>query len=147
MSCAQASTSMVIQSAIGERVGEETLRAESAARGHPPGYDPVNGTSDDDVVTMLNDHGVANGGLHPAAGVADLETQLAKSKFVMLGLGNPGHWVICDGVKTNPDGSKSLLVRDPGMATDEGCRELSGAELQNRFSDPNANAVIIPINK
>lgn len=138
MSCAQATTSMLIGELTGTPVSEEQLRKESAARGAPPGFDPINGTSDSDIPTMLNDHGVSNNGVKYNAGMADIEAGLAANKPVQLGLVNPGHWVIVDGVRTNPDGSKTLLVRDPAFSGREGCREIDAAEFQNRFADPAA---------
>lgn len=135
MSCAQASSSMVIQDVTGSRISEEQLRLESTMRGSPPGYDPINGTLDPDIVAGLNSHGVANNGLQYNPSVADIEQGLAGGKPVQLGMNNPGHWVVVDGVKTNPDGTKSLLVRDPGYPGSKGCREIGPAELQNRLTN------------
>jgi uncharacterized Zn-binding protein involved in type VI secretion len=140
MSCAQATTSMIIEDLSGKHVSEEQLRKESAARGAPPGYDPINGTSDSDVPTMLNDHGINNSGVKYNAGMGDVEAGLANGKPVQLGLVNPGHWVVVDGVRTNPDGSKTLLVRDPAFPGRGGCREIDATEFQNRFADPAAQA-------
>ena len=142
MSCAQASTSMAIQSMTGERVSEAQLRSESFARGHPPGYHPINGTMDPDIPTMLNGHGVANNGLQSNPTVGQIQSATAGGNPVMLGINNPGHWVICDGVRTNPDGTQSLLLRDPGPAGAAGCREMQvgGAEWNNRMG---AGAVMV----
>jgi uncharacterized Zn-binding protein involved in type VI secretion len=142
MSCAQASTSMIIRDMTGNNVSEATLRTESAARGHPPGYHPVNGTMDGDIPTMLNDHGVANNGLSSNPTVADIQNATAGGNPVMLGINNPGHWVVCDGVRTNPDGTQTLLLRDPGPAGAAGCREMQvgGAEWNNRMG---AGAVMV----
>jgi len=140
MSCAQATTSMIIQDQTGQRVSEQTLRNESAGRGHPPGYDPINGTMDADIPTMLNDHGVANNGLHANPSIQDIQDATAGGNPVMLGVNGPGHWVICDGVRTNPDGSQTLLLRDPGGPG--GCREMDvgGDEWNNRMG---AGAVMV----
>ena len=138
MSCAQATTSMIISDLGGRSVSEEDLRKESAARGSPPGYNAVNGTMDADIPTMLNDHGVPNSGVKYNAKPADIEAGLSGGKPVQLGLVNPGHWVIVDGVRTRPDGSKVWLVRDPAFSGRAGCREIDDTELQNRFTSPQA---------
>jgi uncharacterized Zn-binding protein involved in type VI secretion len=145
MSCAQATTSMIIRDRTGTEVSEETLRNESAARGHPPGYDPVNGTNDGDVVTMLNDHGVANNGLQYNPSVEDIRNATSGGRSAMIGLGNPGHWVIADGVRDNRDGSQSVLLRDPGIPGRGGCREINtnSAEWNNRVAAAGANPVMI----
>lgn len=138
MSCAQATTSMIIGDLGGQSVSEEDLRKESAARGSPPGYNAVNGTMDADIPRMLNDHGVPNSGVEYNAKPADIEAGLSGGKPVQLGLVNPGHWVIVDGVRTRPDGSKVWLVRDPAFSGRSGCREIDDTELQNRFTSPQA---------
>jgi hypothetical protein len=93
---------------------------------------------DSDIPTMLNDHGIANSGVKYDAGIADIENGLANGKPVQLGLVNPGHWVIVDGIRTDSNGSKTLLVRDPAFSGRDGCREIDSAELQNRFTSTQA---------
>ena len=137
MSCTQASVSMLIESLTGERVSEEDLRIESSARG-VAGYDKKNGTRYSDNAAALSKYGLKTNGPVFSTTIADVEAALSHKKPILIALRNPGHMVVCDGVKTYSDGTKSLLIRDPGMSTDEGCRELKDSELQARFFDPSA---------
>jgi hypothetical protein len=131
---------MVIDEVTGKFIDEKTLRDESAARGHPPGYDPINGTYDADIPTMLNDHGVPNNGVKYDPTMAEIENGLKGGKPVIIGLAFRGHWTVVDGVRTNEDGSKTLLIRDPGYSGSGGCREVDAAELEDRLLGPAARA-------
>ncbi len=134
MSCLQASTSMAIRDMSGQEVSEARLRAESFARGSPPGYHPINGTMISDATTMLSDHGVPNNGWQANANAAAIQNATSGGNPVIMFLGNPGHAVIADGVRNNPDGTQSVLLRDPGLPGAAGCREMvvGGTEWNNR---------------
>ena len=69
----------------------------------------------------------------------DLETETNSSGPVLIGFKNPGHRVMLDGVRTNPDGSKTYLVRDPDAAT-----VARLAELQREFPDTEIKALACP---
>ena len=136
---------MIIESQTGERVSEEQLRNESAARGHPPGYDPVNGTYNTDVNTMLSDHGVTAGDWNHDPTIDDYEAATADGRPAVINLDDPSHFVALDGVRREDDGSATLLVRDPGVPGRGGCREINtnSAEWASRGAD----AWLLPINE
>jgi hypothetical protein len=125
MSCAQATASMIIESRTGEHVEETQLRSESAGRGHPPGYDPVNGTHNTDLNTMLNDHGVSTGSWIENPSVDDYEAATADGRPAVLNVQDPTHFMVLDGVRREDDGSATMLVRDPAVRGRGGCREIN----------------------
>jgi hypothetical protein len=128
---------MIIQQMTGSDPGEVALRAEAAKAGW---FDPINGSDPWQIPSLLKDHSVVGAEAKNGMSLDDIETATATGKPVMVGLKNPGHRILVDGVRTNSDGSKTVLVRDPGYAGAAGCRELPVDEFLNRY---NAKAPVI----
>jgi len=143
MSCAQAATLMLLHDRTGKCVDEATLRRESEVRGHPPGYDKNNGTSVLDIPTMMAEHGspgakptLINGLSQSADQTAEqIQAETDKHSTIVL-LQNPGHFVVVDGFRTAPDGTRYMQIRDPALPGNQGCREIEvgGSDWNNRLN-------------
>jgi uncharacterized Zn-binding protein involved in type VI secretion len=133
MSCAEASSRMVIQSQTGVNVAERTLRDESHARCR---YDEFNGTNSRDVNVLLSDHGVAPG-VWQLASLAQISSATSTGNPAVLWLHTPAHFVVVDGVSHRDDGDY-LQLRDPGQPGQAGCRDIKvgGPEWASRVLDP-----------
>jgi RHS repeat-associated protein len=121
MSCGPAAARMVIQTRTGNDPGEAPLRA--ATQGQPGGYDPRKGTNMDQVGRTLGANGVPSATYRPGQSVTDLQNATANGDpaIVHVNLPNPtpggkpyGHFMVVDGVVNNPDGSRTVVGRDPG---------------------------------
>lgn len=130
MSCGMAASRMVIATQTGNNVPESDLQTQS--QNYPGAYDPVNGTNMGNLTPLLRANGVDNAS-EPQSGqtVGDLATATANGDPAIAHFNNPGHFVVVDGVRTNPDGSRTLQVRNPG---DTEASEVSEADFNNRFS-------------
>lgn len=134
MSCGIASSRMVIATCLGKDVPEGDLRTQS--QNYPGAYDPANGTGMGNLTELLRANGVANAS-EPKSGqtVTDLQNATAGGDPAIIHYNNPGgggHFVVVDGVRTNPDGSRTVLVRDP-WPPDQGVQqEMSEADFNNR---------------
>lgn len=137
MSCVLASSRMIIQQNTGEDPGETVLRDEGVADGW---YDPVNGSDPWQIPSLLEHHGVNGARAENGLTVDDLDRATSAGHPAMVGLKNPGHRIIVDGVQTNDDGSRKILVRDPGYSGDDGCREVPEQEFLKRYN-PNAPVI------
>jgi len=108
---------MVINDHTGQDPGEAALRQQSS--GMPNGYDPVNGTRMDNLEAVLHANGVPSATLRHSQSVGDLQAATACGNPAIVHVNNPdgsGHFMVCDGVTSNPDGSRAVRVRDPGGA-------------------------------
>lgn len=130
MSCGIASSRMVIATVTGNNIPESDLRTQS--QNYPGAYDPVNGTRMDNITSLLRANGVSNAS-DPKSGqtVGDLATATANGDPAVAHFNNPAHFVVVDGVRTNPDGSRTLQVRDPARSEST---EMSESDFNNRFS-------------
>lgn len=120
MSCAVASSRMVIQSHTGNDIPEAQLRTQSQALPNPPGgYHPINGTPHDATTALLRANGVPNASPIRPQTVGDLQANTATGAPAIAVINVPGgtHAVVVDGVTTNPDGSRTVHSRDPGTGT------------------------------
>ena len=129
MSCVLASSRMMIQQMTGEDPGEETLREEAEDAGW---YDSVNGSDPWKIPGLLKDHGVKGARAENNLTLDDIDAATSGGQPAMVGLKNPGHRIVVDGVRTNDDGTRTVLVRDPGYA--DGCREMSEADFLARYN-------------
>lgn len=137
MSCVLASSRMIIQQRTGADPGEAVLRDEASEDGW---YDAVNGSDPWQIPTLLENYGVDGARAENGLTVDDLDQATSGGQPAMVGLKNPGHRIIVDGVQTNDDGSRTILVRDPGYSGDDGCREVPEDEFLERY---NSNAPVI----
>jgi uncharacterized Zn-binding protein involved in type VI secretion len=134
MSCGPASVRMVIASETGQNIPEADLRQQS--QDYPGSFDPINGTNMSNLTQLLRANGVSNAS-DPQSGqtVDDLQRATADGHPAIAHHNNPGgggHFVVVDGVRTNPDGSRTVLVRDPGPPNRGTRREMSEADFNNR---------------
>jgi len=131
MSCVLASSRMIIKQLTGKDPGEKTLRDEAQKAGW---YDPKNGSNPWQIPSLLANHGVTGARAQKNMSLDDLATATSTGKPVMVGLRNPGHRIVVDGVKTNADGSKTVLIRDPAYDGSSGYREVPSADFQKRYN-------------
>jgi len=129
MSCVLASSRMIIEQMTGARIDEKTLRDEAQADGW---YDPLNGSDPWQIPGLLAAHGVDGAHAENNLSLDDIADATSGGQPVMVGLKDPGHRIVVDGVRTNPDGSRTVLVRDPGYA--DGCRTMSKADFLKRYN-------------
>lgn len=141
MSCVLASSRMMIQQQTGEDPGEEALRDQAENDGW---YSPVNGSNPWQIPGLLEDHGVDGAHAENGMSLDDIDKATRDGNPVMVGLQNPGHRIIVDGVRENEDGSRSVLVRDPAYSGTDGCREVPEDEFLERY---NSNAPVIRFDK
>jgi hypothetical protein len=107
---------MVIQTRTGNDPGEAPLRA--ATQGQPGGYDPVNGTRMDQVANTLTANGVPSATMRNNQSVTDLQNATASGDPTIVHVNNPaGHFMVVDGVTSNPDGSRTINGRDPATGS------------------------------
>ncbi len=135
MSCGIASTRMVVQSLTGRDVPESTLRTQSQS--YPGAYTDANGTRMDNLTSLLQANGVANAS-QPRSGQSydDLQRATAGGNPAIIHFNNPGgggHFMVLDGVRTNPDGTRTFIIRDPWCGGGPGGRrEMSEADMASR---------------
>jgi hypothetical protein len=127
MSCVLASSRMLIEQMTGVDPGEAALRDEAQKAGW---YEPTNGSNPAKIPSLLSAHGVKGARAEKGMSLADIESATNGGKPVMVGLRNPGHRIVVDGVRANKDGSKTVLVRDPAR----GCVEMSESEFKKRYN-------------
>ncbi len=132
MSCGMAATRMVIFTQTGWDVSEAALRQESQR--YPGAYDPVNGTRMDNLVRLLRANGVNASDYRGGQTLDNLAQDTARGDPAIAHFNNPGHFVVVDGVRTNADGSRTVLVRDPWPQGTGAQREMSEADFNSRFS-------------
>jgi len=137
MSCVLASSRMIIKQMTGNDPGEAALQQDAGKAGW---YDPVNGSDPWKIPSLLQSYGVAGATAQKGMSLADIQAATTDGKPVMVGLKNPGHRIVVDGVQNNADGSQTVLVRDPGYPGAGGCREVPANEFLERY---NANAPVI----
>lgn len=115
-SCAIASARMVIEQKTGKDHGEAPLRNQSSA--DPGGYVPGSGTSLSATEKLLHDNGVPEAQIKGNQSVSDLQAATAGGDPAIVAIihpdGSSGHAMVCDGVVDNPDGTRSVVLRDPG---------------------------------
>jgi uncharacterized Zn-binding protein involved in type VI secretion len=139
-SCVVASTRNMILAKTGVDVPESVLRDRLKVMMGNPNHDfEAKGINPAFASQLLAEYGIKNT-TKPAQTSADLETETSASGPVLIGFKNPGHRVMLDGVRTNPDGSKTYLVRDPDPAYGGARREMSQAEFDNKY---NSSAITI----
>ncbi|HET9959034.1 MAG TPA: RHS repeat-associated core domain-containing protein [Polyangiaceae bacterium] len=114
-SCAIASARMVIEQKTGKDHGEGTLRNQSSADSN--GYVPRRGTHLDNVERLLHNNGVPEAQMKGGQSISDLQAATASGDPAIVAIVHPdgsgGHAMVCDGVIDNPDGSRSIVLRDP----------------------------------
>lgn len=140
MSCAIASTRMIIASAAKKKMSEKELREQSQK--YPGKYDPINGTQMENTVELLKNNGVPDAKLVKLTTMNELSAATSCGNPTMLSFINPGgggHAMVLDGVRTNPDGTKTAIIRDPWCgggpsASDPkaGTIEMSEADMTKR---------------
>ena len=147
MSCAIATARMIIRSRTGEDIPEGQLRDESHAGGSPPGYDELNGTYCSGVNALLAAHGVNGGGIWSKASVGNMESALASGRPAALLLRDVNHFVVLDGIETQPDGTQALLIRDPALPAATGKRSIAigGDEWNRRVASPDGAGRVLNI--
>ncbi len=139
-SCAMASSRMVIDSQTGIDPGEATLRNQSSQM--PNGYNPQSGTVNTTVDDLLRQNGVPNAAEPRPLSVDDLATHTANGDPAIVSLNHydangdrvGGHAIVVDGVTTNPDGTRNILIRDPASG------QMSMPEdqfMNNYYNSPN----------
>ena len=131
MSCVLASSRMIIKQMTGVDPGEGDLRDEAQKAGW---YDPLQGSNPWQIPSLLANHGVKGARAQKNMSLDDLATATSTGKPVMVGLKNPGHRIVVDGVKTNADGKKTVLVRDPGYPSATGHREVPADDFAKRYN-------------
>ncbi len=131
MSCVLASSRMIIMQLTGKDPGEKKLRDKAEADGW---YDPVNGSDPWQIPSLMHDNGVPSARAENNLTIDDLATATSGGKPAMVGLKNPGHRIVVDGVETNPDGTRTVLVRDPGYSGSDGCRRVPEDEFLERYN-------------
>ncbi len=147
MSCGMGSSRMVIDTMTGRDIPEGDLQTQSSAMG-PHGYDPVNGTYLDTMDDLLRQNGVS-GAAEPrnldVDGLAD-HTKNGEPAIVQVdhydanGNRTGGHFVVVDSVTTNPDGSRTLNIRDPWPPGQGTSRQVPEDQFLNNYyndQDPN----------
>lgn len=130
MSCGQASSRMVIATMTGQDVPESQLRNES--QNYPNSYDPVNGTGMGNLTPVLRDHGVNASEPQSGQTVDDLQAATANGHPAIAHIAYPGgggHFVVIDGVRTNPDGTRTVIMRDPAPQGQGTQREMSESDF------------------
>jgi uncharacterized Zn-binding protein involved in type VI secretion len=128
MSCGPASVRMTIATVTGEVIPESTLRNET-------NYTLANGTNMSDLETALHNHGVPNARMQSGVSVADLQAATAGNHPAIIHYNNPGgggHFAVVDRVTTNPDGTRTLSVRDPWPPGGGTRRQMSEADFNAR---------------
>jgi len=133
MSCGIASVRMVLASE-GINIPEATLRAQS--QNFPGAYNPAEGTSMGNLSNLLRANGVSNAS-GPKSGqtVDTIRTATANGNPAIVHFNNPdggGHFVVVDGVRTNSDGSRTMMVRDPWPPNQGTRTEMSETDFNNR---------------
>ncbi len=139
-SCVVASTRNMILAKTGVDVPESVLRDRLKVIMGDPTHDfEAKGINPAFASRLLAEYGIKNT-TKPGLSSADLETETNASGPVLIGFKNPGHRVMLDGVRTNPDGTKTYLVRDPDPAFGGTRREMSQADFDNKH---NSSAIAI----
>jgi uncharacterized Zn-binding protein involved in type VI secretion len=110
MSCGLAVVRMVIFDKTGKVVPEKQLAEES--QNFPGAYDPENGTRQDNMEALLKLHGV-DSELAEGASADDVENATANGDPAVVHQEDPAHFVVVDEVRTNEDGSRTVVGRDP----------------------------------
>ncbi|NUP12112.1 MAG: hypothetical protein HOW73_39200 [Polyangiaceae bacterium] len=118
-SCAIASCRMVIETKTGRDLGEAALRKQSSEM--MLGYHPMRGTGMASLGELLRQNGVKDAAGRRAMTVDELAaaTKTGDPAIVCLdhldaeGIDRAWHAVVVDGVITNADGTRSVLIRDP----------------------------------
>ena len=131
MSCVLASSRMIIEQLTGKDPGEKKLRDKAQEDGW---YDPVNGSDPWQIPSLMHANGVPSARAENNLTIDDLATATSGGKPAMVGLKNPGHRIIVDGVETNPDGTRTVLVRDPGYSGSDGCRRVPEDKFLERYN-------------
>lgn len=119
---------MVIHSVTGDDFPEKVLRQQSAAA--PCGYAGANGARFSTLPALLRANRVADASEAKCSqSLDDLQraTAAGNTPAIIHLTSGGGRCVVLDEVRTNPDGSKMFLIRDP--AVPEGPREISGEDL------------------
>ena len=142
-SCVVASVRNMIRKETGRDVSEAELRARLAQISGNPAHNfettPINPAF---ASQLLAEYGVPNT-VRTNQSPADLENLTSDGHPVLVGFSNPGHRVMLDSVRTNPDGSKTYIVRDPDPAYGGQPREMSSTDFNNRY---NQGAIVIDPN-
>lgn len=128
MSCGPASVRMTVATVTGEVIAESTLRTET-------NYTLANGTNMADLETALHNHGVPNAQMQSGVTVDDLQAATAGNHPAIVhynNAGGGGHFAVVDRVTTNPDGTRTLSVRDPWPPGGGTRRQMSESDFNAR---------------
>ncbi|HEY0006580.1 MAG TPA: hypothetical protein VGB17_17495 [Pyrinomonadaceae bacterium] len=139
MSCGIASSRMVIETETGNNVSEAALRTQSA-NDPPGGYDAMNGTRTDNMERLLRANGVSNARNRSGQNLDNIASATSSGHPAIVNVSNPyPHHLVVDEVRRNPDGTRTLIVRDPwcggGPSASDSARgrqEMSEADFNNR---------------
>jgi hypothetical protein len=88
----------------------------------------------DNLTPLLQAHGVQASDYQSGQTVSDLQTATASGDPAIAHFNNPAHFVVVDGVRTNPGGSRTVTVRDPAPVGTGTQREMSESDFNSRFS-------------
>lgn len=142
-SCVAASIRNIILQKTGRDIPEDQIRRDlEIAAGETPGSHDWNarGTDPANAAAVLNKYGVPTQSPLQSGIPSNQLGQTTANGPVMVGFKNPGHRVILESVRTNPDGSKTYIVKDPDPAYGGKPREMSQAEFDKKY---NPGAVVI----
>ena len=142
-SCVAASIRNIILQKTGRDIPEDQIRRDlEIAAGETPGSHDWNarGTDPANAAAVLNKYGVPTQSPLQSGIPSSQLGQTTANGPVMIGFQNPGHRVILESVRTNPDGSKTYIVKDPDPAYGGKPREMSQAEFDKKY---NPGAVVI----
>ena len=128
--CAMASTRMVLAT-YGINASEADVR--NASQRFDGAYTRGSGTkTGKNVPPLLNSHGI-NARHRTGMSVADLQRATAGGRPAVARLKDSPHAIVVDGVRTNPNGSRTVLVRDPWPPGRGRRREISEDKFNERF--------------
>ena len=142
-SCVAASVRNMILQKTGRDIPEDQIRRDlEAAAGEAPGTHDWNarGTDPANAAAVLNQYGVPTQSPLQSNIPSNQLDQTTANGPVLIGFKNPGHRVMLDSVRTNPDGSKTYIVKDPDPAYGGVPREMSQAEFDKKY---NPGAVVV----
>jgi hypothetical protein len=130
----------MIHTMTGENISEAQLQNEMRMIMGEPDHDfessPIN---PEYAVTLLNQHGVQADSYRNMTS-DQLPDLLQDGKPALIGFKNPGHRVMLDSVKTDSDGNRTYIVRDPDPAFGGRPRKMSQQDFDAKF---NPQAIVI----
>ncbi|MEX2138953.1 MAG: PAAR domain-containing protein [Pirellulales bacterium] len=137
-SCVIASSRNMIMMLTGKDIPESQLRDEMRVIMKDPTHDfNLNGIDPKFAKELLAKHGVKNDS-QVVTNNDDLKKLTDAGKPVLVGF--PGHRVMLESVKTDKDGNKTFIVRDPDPASKGEPTEMTEAQFNAKH---NKSAIVI----